>query len=59
MGVGDLYQTHAAYYYFIKLFFFTGSIVKAGGKRVAKKNLEEGATHGTPEKETKRSDKLR
>ncbi|XP_070694204.1 death-associated protein-like 1 homolog isoform X1 [Pempheris klunzingeri] len=32
--------------------------VKAGGKRVAKKGLEEGATHGTPEKETKRSDKL-
>ncbi|GAA6224151.1 death-associated protein-like 1 isoform X1 [Lates japonicus] len=32
--------------------------VKAGGKRVAKKTLEETATHGTPEKETKRSDKL-
>ncbi|XP_022596408.1 death-associated protein-like 1 isoform X1 [Seriola lalandi dorsalis] len=32
--------------------------VKAGGKRVAKKSLEESATHGTPEKETKRSDKL-
>ncbi|XP_029937536.1 death-associated protein-like 1 homolog [Myripristis murdjan] len=33
--------------------------VKAGGKRVAKKSLEENATHGTPEKETKRPDKLR
>ncbi|KAM9851332.1 death-associated protein-like 1 homolog isoform 2-T2 [Aulostomus maculatus] len=37
--------------------------VKAGGKRVAKKSLEESgggsSTHGTPEKETKRSDKLR
>ncbi|KAF3694909.1 Death-associated protein-like 1 [Channa argus] len=33
--------------------------VKAGGKRVAKKSLEETATHGTPEKETKKSDKLR
>ncbi|KAG7502448.1 hypothetical protein JOB18_019868 [Solea senegalensis] len=32
--------------------------VKAGGKRVAKKTLEDTATHGTPEKETKRSDKL-
>nr|XP_046260031.1 death associated protein 1b [Scatophagus argus] len=32
--------------------------VKAGGKRVAKKTLEENASHGTPEKETKRSDKL-
>ncbi|KAM8748848.1 death associated protein 1b isoform X1 [Acanthopagrus latus] len=32
--------------------------VKAGGKRVAKKGLEESATHGTPEKETKRSDKM-
>ncbi|XP_070770843.1 death-associated protein-like 1 homolog isoform X1 [Enoplosus armatus] len=32
--------------------------VKAGGKRVAKKSLEESGTHGTPEKETKRSDKL-
>ncbi|KAM9851331.1 death-associated protein-like 1 homolog isoform 1-T1 [Aulostomus maculatus] len=36
--------------------------VKAGGKRVAKKSLEESgggsSTHGTPEKETKRSDKL-
>lgn len=59
MGVGDLYQPNAAYYCFIKLFFFSGSIVKAGGKRVAKKSLEEGATHGTSEKETKRSDKLR
>ncbi|XP_028992915.1 death associated protein 1b [Betta splendens] len=29
--------------------------VKAGGKRVVKKSLEEG---GTPEKETRRSDKL-
>ncbi|XP_008291185.1 death-associated protein-like 1-B isoform X2 [Stegastes partitus] len=35
------------------------SAVKAGGKRVAKKSLEDGGTHGTPEKETKRSDKLR
>ncbi|KAM3608381.1 uncharacterized protein V6R79_024170 [Siganus canaliculatus] len=33
--------------------------VKAGGKRVAKKGLEDNATHGTPEKETKRSEKLR
>uniref|UniRef100_A0A3Q3VR04 Uncharacterized protein n=1 Tax=Mola mola TaxID=94237 RepID=A0A3Q3VR04_MOLML len=33
--------------------------VKAGGKRVVKKSLEEGATHGTPEKEPKKSDKLR
>ncbi|XP_061580471.1 death-associated protein-like 1 homolog [Cololabis saira] len=33
--------------------------VKAGGKRVAKKSLEETASHGTPEKETKRSDKVR
>ncbi|XP_053184658.1 death associated protein 1b isoform X1 [Scomber japonicus] len=32
--------------------------VKAGGKRVAKKSLEETGTHGTTEKETKRSDKL-
>ncbi|XP_068185598.1 death-associated protein-like 1 homolog [Antennarius striatus] len=32
--------------------------VKAGGKRVSKKNLEEGATHGTPEKETKKSERL-
>ncbi|XP_013884973.1 death-associated protein-like 1-A [Austrofundulus limnaeus] len=32
--------------------------VKAGGKRVAKKSLEEGAAHGTPEKETKRPEKL-
>lgn len=35
------------------------STVKAGGKRVAKKILEEGVTHVTPEKDTKRSDKLR
>ncbi|XP_019945353.1 death-associated protein-like 1 homolog [Paralichthys olivaceus] len=33
--------------------------VKAGGKRVAKKSLDEGTTHGTQEKETKRSDKIR
>ncbi|XP_029981347.1 death-associated protein-like 1 homolog [Sphaeramia orbicularis] len=33
--------------------------VKAGGKRVAKKSLEENTSHGTAEKETKRSDKLR
>ncbi|XP_026231356.1 death associated protein 1b isoform X2 [Anabas testudineus] len=33
--------------------------VKAGGKRVVKKSLEESATHGTPEKETRRSEKLR
>ncbi|XP_072253229.1 death-associated protein-like 1 homolog isoform X1 [Leuresthes tenuis] len=32
--------------------------VKAGGKRVAKKSLEESVTHGTQEKETKRSEKL-
>ncbi|XP_026231355.1 death associated protein 1b isoform X1 [Anabas testudineus] len=32
--------------------------VKAGGKRVVKKSLEESATHGTPEKETRRSEKL-
>ncbi|XP_008402225.1 death-associated protein-like 1 homolog [Poecilia reticulata] len=32
--------------------------VKAGGKRVAKKTLEDGSAHGTPEKETKRSDRL-
>lgn len=41
------------------LFCFSGSTVKAGGKRVAKKVLEEGATHATPEKDAKRSDKLR
>ncbi|XP_061548132.1 death-associated protein-like 1 homolog isoform X2 [Phycodurus eques] len=33
--------------------------VKAGGKRVAKKGLEEANTHGTLEKETKRSDRPR
>ncbi|XP_057708949.1 death-associated protein-like 1 homolog [Corythoichthys intestinalis] len=33
--------------------------VKAGGKRVAKKGLEEAGTHGTLEKETKRPDKNR
>ncbi|XP_061696738.1 death-associated protein-like 1 homolog [Syngnathoides biaculeatus] len=33
--------------------------VKAGGKRVAKKALEEANTHGTLEKDTKRSDKPR
>lgn len=38
---------------------FSGSTVKAGGKRVAKKILEEGVTHVTPEKDAKRSDKLR
>ncbi|XP_033472701.1 death associated protein 1b isoform X1 [Epinephelus fuscoguttatus] len=32
--------------------------VKAGGKRVAKKSLEDSATHGAPERETKRSDKI-
>ncbi|XP_029314958.1 death-associated protein-like 1 homolog [Cottoperca gobio] len=32
--------------------------VKAGGKRVAKKSLED-THHGTPEKDTKRSDKQR
>ncbi|KAM9342033.1 death-associated protein-like 1 homolog [Pholidichthys leucotaenia] len=32
--------------------------VKAGGKRVAKKNFEEGANQGTPEKDPKKSDKL-
>lgn len=39
--------------------FIVCSTVKAGGKRVAKKSLEETSTHGTPEKETKRSDKMR
>ncbi|KAK5890494.1 hypothetical protein CesoFtcFv8_014012 [Champsocephalus esox] len=33
--------------------------VKAGGKRVAKKGFEDSASHGTPEKESKRSDKPR
>ncbi|XP_076018003.1 death-associated protein-like 1 homolog [Genypterus blacodes] len=33
--------------------------VKAGGKRVAKKLSEENATHGTPDKESKRHDKGR
>ncbi|XP_028292313.1 death-associated protein-like 1 [Gouania willdenowi] len=33
--------------------------VKAGGKRVAKKCLDESSGHGTPEKESKKSDKLR
>ncbi|XP_037644911.1 death associated protein 1b [Sebastes umbrosus] len=33
--------------------------VKAGGKRVAKKSLEESGNHGAPERETKRSDKPR
>ncbi|XP_077584331.1 death-associated protein-like 1 homolog [Stigmatopora nigra] len=33
--------------------------VKAGSKRVAKKGSEEAYPHGTPEKETKRSDKAR
>uniref|UniRef100_A0A3B3B8E8 Death associated protein 1b n=1 Tax=Oryzias melastigma TaxID=30732 RepID=A0A3B3B8E8_ORYME len=33
--------------------------VKAGGKRVAKKGVEEGATHVTPEKDSKRADKPR
>ncbi|KAM4609162.1 death-associated protein-like 1 homolog [Polymixia lowei] len=33
--------------------------VKAGGKRVAKKGLEDNATHGTPEKDNKRLDKPR
>ncbi|XP_034430941.1 death associated protein 1b [Hippoglossus hippoglossus] len=33
--------------------------VKAGGKRVAKKSLEDGTTHGNQDKDTKRSDKLR
>ncbi|KAL6100750.1 uncharacterized protein ACO6RY_07819 [Pungitius sinensis] len=32
--------------------------VKAGGKRVAKKNMEESGTHVTPEKETKRPEKI-
>ncbi|KAM4730985.1 death-associated protein-like 1 homolog [Anableps anableps] len=32
--------------------------VKAGGKRVAKKSLEDSTTHGTQEKETKRSERL-
>ncbi|XP_003447384.1 death-associated protein-like 1 homolog isoform X2 [Oreochromis niloticus] len=33
--------------------------VKAGGKRVAKKGMEENPTHATPEKDTKKSDKIR
>ncbi|KAA8588206.1 death-associated protein-like 1 homolog isoform X2 [Etheostoma spectabile] len=33
--------------------------VMAGGKRVAKKSLDDSSSHGIPEKETKRSDKLR
>ncbi|XP_006788604.1 death associated protein 1b isoform X2 [Neolamprologus brichardi] len=33
--------------------------VKAGGKRVAKKGMEENATHATPEKDTRKSDKIR
>ncbi|XP_054643314.1 death associated protein 1b isoform X2 [Dunckerocampus dactyliophorus] len=33
--------------------------VKAGGKRVAKKSLDEASTHGTPEKDTRRSEKSR
>ncbi|CAJ1079281.1 death-associated protein-like 1 [Xyrichtys novacula] len=33
--------------------------VKAGGKRVAKKSLEDSGTHGTPEKDAKKSDKVR
>ncbi|XP_034417376.1 death associated protein 1b [Cyclopterus lumpus] len=32
--------------------------VKAGGKRVAKKSFDESGTHGIPDKETKRTDKL-
>ncbi|CAN9497807.1 unnamed protein product [Ophioblennius macclurei] len=32
--------------------------VKAGGKRVAKKCLEDSGTHGTAEKDSKRSEKL-
>ncbi|XP_035762653.1 death associated protein 1b isoform X1 [Neolamprologus brichardi] len=32
--------------------------VKAGGKRVAKKGMEENATHATPEKDTRKSDKI-
>ncbi|CAB1454629.1 unnamed protein product [Pleuronectes platessa] len=33
--------------------------VKAAGKRVAKKSLEDGSSHGSHEKDTKRPDKLR
>ncbi|XP_020499820.1 death-associated protein-like 1 homolog [Labrus bergylta] len=33
--------------------------VKAGGKRVAKKSAEDSGTHGSQEKDTKRSDKAR
>ncbi|CAI5656213.1 death associated protein 1b isoform X2 [Oreochromis aureus] len=33
--------------------------VKAGGKRVAKKGMEENPTHATPEKDTRKSDKIR
>ncbi|KAM7407530.1 hypothetical protein PAMA_003312 [Pampus argenteus] len=32
--------------------------VKAGGKRVAKKSMKDTGTHETPEKKTRRSDKL-
>nr|XP_057938303.1 death associated protein 1b isoform X2 [Doryrhamphus excisus] len=33
--------------------------VKAGGKRVAKKSLEEASTHGTPEKDSRKPEKSR
>ncbi|XP_060944483.1 death-associated protein-like 1 homolog [Limanda limanda] len=33
--------------------------VKAGGKRVAKKSMEDGSSHGSQEKDPKRADKLR
>ncbi|XP_041663281.1 death associated protein 1b isoform X2 [Cheilinus undulatus] len=33
--------------------------VKAGGKRVAKKSVDESGSHGAPDKDTKRSDKVR
>ncbi|TNN84532.1 Death-associated protein-like 1-A [Liparis tanakae] len=32
--------------------------VKAGGKRVAKKSFDDSGSHGIPDKETKRTDKL-
>lgn len=39
--------------------FFFASAVKAGGKRVAKKGFEETPTHTAPEKDAKKSDKIR
>lgn len=39
--------------------FVSGSIVKAGGKRMAKKSFDDSGSHGIPDKETKRTDKPR